>query len=871
MKRILLPVLFSVLLLTACGGGKKSLVIGVSQCSDDIWRSKLNDELSLAGRINDVELRFSSADDDSRRQMDQIRGFVKDGVDLLIVSPNQSHTITPAVEEAYDRGIPVILFDRKIDSRKYTAFIGADNVEIGRIMGRFIADYLDGKGKVVEIPGLEGSSPADDRHKGFAEALQQYPGISLVTAPYGGWLQEGGYNAMEEVLAHGIRPNAVFGQNDRMALGAREALGAPYDVAFFGVDALPDAGLQEVIDGVLTASYLYPTRGDLVMELAMNILGGKPYQRENLLESALVDSRNARILQLQEAEVATQRANVEHINARLDTFLLQYNTQRLVMWLVVGFSLLLIVIVVQTYWNYVKMRDLQRQLEESTAAKLNFFTQVSHDLRTPLTLVAGPLEHVMEGPLNPDQQKTLSLARRNVTVLQELVNNILDFRKMESGNMPLSVSRFDLPAAIREWMSGFSSTSRTLAYEGLDALTIEADMRLLERVLFNLLGNAVKHTAPDGHITVSVKQEGTSAILSIADDGEGVPQEKLPFIFDEFYKGSEAGTGTGIGLALVKAVAELHHGSVQVNSTLGEGTTFTLLVPLVQKGAKVSEGHDASAYTEQYVESFDKADTAREEAASRVSESDRPTILVVDDNADLRSFIGTILEGEYRILSACDGQEGLEKANRELPDLVVSDIMMPVMDGLEFCQALKGQLATSHIPVILLTAKSLEDQRAEGYDSGADAYISKPFSERVLLSRIGNLLKSRVLLKEHYLETGESAARPQENDFLSRFRALVREHLADEQLSVEQLGSELGLSRVQLYRKVKALTGYSPVELVRITRLKAAEQLLKTTDKTVAEVAYAVGFGTPSYFSKCYKELFGRLPGEDQLKSRKNG
>ena len=361
-----------------------------------------------------------------------------------------------------------------------------------------------------------------------------------------------------------------------------------------------------------------------------------------------------------------------------------------------------------------------------------------------------------------------------------------------------------------------------------------------------------------------MKQEGASAVLSVADDGEGIPPEKLPYIFEEFYKANESSNGTGIGLALIKAVAELHKGSVSVESTLGKGSTFTLRLPLVQKGASVSESKAASAYTERYEETYLREDSHKQEAASRVSESDRPTILVVDDNADLRRFIGTLLEGEYRILSACDGREALEKATRELPDLVVSDVMMPVMDGLELCKALKGQLATSHIPVILLTAKSLEDQRAEGYDSGADAYISKPFSERVLLSRIGNLLKSRILLKEHYLETGESAARPQENDFLSRFRALVREHLGDENLSVEQLGSELGLSRVQLYRKVKALTGYSPVELVRITRLKAAEQLLKTTDKTVAEVAYAVGFGTPSYFSKCYKELFGHVPGEER-------
>ena len=360
-----------------------------------------------------------------------------------------------------------------------------------------------------------------------------------------------------------------------------------------------------------------------------------------------------------------------------------------------------------------------------------------------------------------------------------------------------------------------------------------------------------------------MKREGQEAVLKVEDDGEGIPEDKLPYIFERFYQASESTTGTGIGLALVKAVAELHGGSVAVSSTLGKGTLFTFRIPLTQKGAQVEEGKEASAYTEHYKEVYTTDNTRRKEAAGRVTQpEDRPTILVVDDNADLRTFIGTLLEGEYRILTACNGEEGLEKASRELPDLVVSDVMMPVMSGLELCSALKGQLATSHIPVILLTAKSLEDQRAQGYDSGADAYISKPFSERVLLSRIGNLLKSRILLKEHYLETGESAARPQENDFLARFRAVVRENLADENLSVEQIGAALGLSRVQLYRKVKALTGYSPVELIRITRLKTAEQLLKSSVKTVAEIAYAVGFGTPSYFSKCFKELFGRQPGE---------
>ena len=411
-------------------------------------------------------------------------------------------------------------------------------------------------------------------------------------------------------------------------------------------------------------------------------------------------------------------------------------------------------------------------------------------------------------------------------------------------------------------MSGFDGISRTIRYDGTGSLEVEADMRLLECILFNLLGNSIKHTSPEGEITVSVQQEGADAILTVKDNGEGIPREKLPYIFDRFYQAGKHTSGTGIGLALVKGIAELHGGSVSVESAPGEGATFFIRIPIRHEGAEILESRDAAEFTERFQDVYRGADTSLEEAASSVTESDRPTILVVEDNSDLREFIGTLLQGEYRIIKASDGKEALDKATRELPDLVVSDVMMPVMDGLELCKALKGQFSTSHIPVILLTAKSLEEQRAEGYDSGADAYISKPFSEKVLLSRIGNLLKSRILLKEHYLETGESASRPQENDFLSRFRAKVQEHISDENLSVEQIGSEIGLSRVQLYRKVKALTGYSPVELVRITRLKAAAEMLKTTDKTISEIAYAVGFGTPSYFSKCFKELFGRQPGE---------
>lgn len=855
-----------VLLSWGCSPGRKSPVIGVSQCSNDIWRDKLNEELRVAGGFYGVEVQFTSADDDSEVQMEQIRTFVRDGVDLLIVSPNQTQSITAAVEEAFDAGIPVILFDRKINSDKYTAFMGADNTELGRVMGHYVADYLHGKGRVVEIMGLEGSSPAIERHQGFVEALQEYPGMQLVDSRYGGWVKEGGSAAMRQWQEEGLAFDAVFGQNDRMARGAWEVAGDK--LPYFGVDALPGPGngIEDVLNGVLVATYLYPTQGDRLMELAMDILNGSPFERENRLESALVDRQNARMMLMQEQEVTRQRENMNQMNSRLDATLKEVDTQRLVLILVIALAVVALLVGVLAYWSYLRIQELHRKLEESTEAKLSFFTQVSHEFRTPLTLISGPLEKVLASPLAPDQRKSLEIASRNADILRRFVGSILDFRKMESGKMPPHFTRFDLSAAVREWLGGFSEAAggRELVLDLPSECVIEADMRMLERILYNLVSNSLKHTREDGRISVKLRADGTRALLEVEDDGEGIPADKLPLIFDEFYQAG-TGAGTGIGLALVRGFVHLHKGDVKAESELGKGTRMLVRLPLSHPGEEIHDSVDAESYTESFEPLHAEEDSTQAEALERVSESESagPSVLIVDDNKDIRDFVASVLRKDYRVLTACNGKEALEKALRELPDLVVSDIMMPVMDGLDLCRQLKAETATSHIPVILLTAKSLDEQRAEGYDSGADAYIAKPFSEKVLLSRVSNLLRSREALKAHYLETGgsiQSSAR--EDDFLGKMRRIIREHLAEPELSVEWLGDQMGLSRVQLFRKVKALTGYSPVEVIRITRLKEARNLLQSSDKSVSEIAYAVGFSSPSYFSKCYKELFCTLPAE---------
>ena len=512
-KNILFPLLFLVLVWTGCLPRQKEIVIGISQCSEDIWRTKLNQELEASSYYyNHVKLRFMSADDDSEKQIAQIEKFVDDRVDLLIISPNQTHEITPAIESAYKAGIPVILFDRKIDSDKYTAFIGGDNTEIGRIMGGYIADMLGGKGKIVEIQGLEGSSPASERHNGFVEALSSYPEIEIVGSGYGDWLSDGGRDVMNTFLAQGLVFDAVFAQNDRMAKGARTALPDASDILFFGIDALPGNGLQDVLDGNFAASYIYPTRGDLVMDLAMNILSGRPYARENLLESALVNAHNARMVSMQEDEITAQQDKILRISTRLDSFLAQYNMQKLVLWMIIAVAALLLAVGALFALNWFntkrlnaelenrnrELQDVSVKLEESIAAKLDFFVSVSHDLRTPLTLISGPLDQVLKGSLNEEQKRSLTSVRKNVDILMRLVGNILDFRKIESGNMQPRMVRFNLAEAIQEWMSGFGDVAvgMDFSFSGPVSCMVEADMHLIERALFNLLSNAFKFTPP---------------------------------------------------------------------------------------------------------------------------------------------------------------------------------------------------------------------------------------------------------------------------------------------------------------------------------------------------------------------------------------
>lgn len=870
-----LYVVFLTLVFSACSDNNvKKYVIGVSQCSEDIWRDKLNNELVMSTYQHDnVTLKFASANDNDRLQKQQIEQFIKEGVNLLIVSPNQIHTISSVIDKAYDAGIPVILFDRKTDSRKYTAFIGADNYEAGHEIGYFIGQQLEGKGNIAEICGLQASSPAIERNRGFMDALKNYPDIKVVARGYGDWIKESGVTAMDSILVQSKEPfQYVFAQNDRMALGALQSIKKHKvkGIKIVGIDALPvpGGGMENVRDGNLEASYIYPTRGDSVMQLALNILEKKPYKRDNYLKGALVTKANANVLLMQNEEMNKQTARLNALHGKVDTYLVQYNHQKMYIVLFSIILLLLIGIMVYIYRTILMKRRIE---EEANKAKLQFFTNISHELRTPLTLIADPVNYIIhDDNLNSQQRSMLQIVQRNVLVLTQLVSEILDFRKVQNGKMELRLSDFNLAESMKQWIKLFSASAQkkhiAISMNAPDAVMLRADQDKIERICYNLLSNALKYTSEGGEISLMAKEEGGRVMISVADNGCGISSDELPYIFDRFYQAKNAGRGTGIGLAIVKAFTELHHGEVSATSIEGKGSTFTIHIPVRQKGEVTNQPTEK---IEQLVEPSSAEEVPNQ--ARHIDEliqpyqTDKPEVLIIDDNIDIRTYLRSVLSEKYNVSEAADGKAGLELARKIVPDIVLSDIMMPVMDGLAFCQQLKTDKAISHIPVILLTARSLDEQRAEGYEHGADAYLSKPFSLRLLLSRIDNLIESRKKLNQTWskgVEDDEIGNISNEIDksFLKQLRKIIQENLANSDLSVEQIGDEIGLSRVQLYRKVKALTGYSPVEIVRKARLTRARHLLQTTERTVSEVAYAVGFSTPSYFSKCYKDEFGENP-----------
>ena len=901
------------LVLWGCQNKQAIFRIGVSQCSDDEWRTQMNKEIQRESFFYPgVELDIRSANDSNLQQISDIEKFIDKGVDLIVVAPNEADAIAPIVEKAYNKGIPIVLVDRKINSDHYTAYIGADNYEIGRQIGSYIINRLKSGGNIVELTGLQGSTPARDRHRGMIDVLSTTPNIHIVATNDAGWLRKSAEQAFDSILNQQPHIDLVFAHNDQMALGAHDAAvrkGRAKEMLFVGVDALPGKGLgvEMVADSILDATFIYSTGGDRVIQVAMDILEGRSYSRENILSTALINRQNARIMQMQTRHIGELDEKIKKLNNQLDSYLMRYSAQRMFLYACIIIIILVGVLfffVLRAFWTKNQLnaelssqkrqleeqRDqliaLSRQLEDATHAKLAFFTNVSHDFRTPLTLITDPVEQLQQSNnLDEHERFLLNIVHKNVTVLLRLVNQVLDFRKFEDGKLKLRLSQFDLRTQLLEWADAF----RTLSFRKHIHFSIQtdndsnyivtADAEKLERIVYNLLSNAFKFTPENRSINVILSpfsKEGKNYLrLQVADTGVGMPAEHVQHIFDSFYKIDVHHAGSGIGLALVKAFVEMHHGIIHVDTTEGQGTCFTIEMPKHQIGdldpdttrnavlTNLKEGAILAA-----------AQETVQITNNNTPAEDKKTALVIDDNQDIRDYVRSILQDTYAIIEAANGQEGIQKAMKHIPDIIICDVMMPVMDGMECCRHLKSELQTSHIPIIMLTAYAADEQRIKGYECGADAYLAKPFCARLLTVRLRNLIDNRKRQQSFFTDGTNTLFQKApvadiDKGFLEKLYSLIDTHLSDPDLSVEELGEEIGLSRVQLYRKTKALCGYAPNELLRIARLKRAASLLASTDKTVAEITYEVGFSSPSYFTKCYKEYFGENPTE--FLKRKHG
>ncbi|MGD9991674.1 MAG: two-component regulator propeller domain-containing protein [Salinivirgaceae bacterium] len=542
--------------------------------------------------------------------------------------------------------------------------------------------------------------------------------------------------------------------------------------------------------------------------------------------------------------------------------------------------------------NQVKLELLEKDKEnELTQAKLRFFTNISHEFRTPITLIIGPMERMLsDASINKKYGKSLTMMFKNANRLLRLVNQLMDLRKSEGGNMRLRVERLDLIKFVEDIHYNFKEFAQQKKihfqlFTDVPELFMWFDPDKLDKILFNLLSNAFKFSAQNGEVSIFIciedKKQGPFVRIGVEDHGKGIPEKDKERIFERFFQTSNSGpfdtAGSGVGLSLTRSLVELHHGEINFESTEHKGTLFNVLLPLdetvysdEEKSAADQNGSAAFIHNLPLIsgEDLTKDEPQPDEITSR-----EYSILIVEDNYDLRNYIADELSDHYQVFKAENGREGLKKAIAEMPDLIIADVMMPEMDGLELCAKIKTNLVTNHIPVILLTARTSIEQRIEGIEHGADSYIPKPFHPSHLRARIKKLIELREVLKYKFsahFESKDSPSLEVEDLFLKKITDMIMKNIDDSELNIESLSRDIGISRGHLYRKIKLLTGKSPSEFVRLVRLNEAARLLVQNNKSVSEVSYQVGFNSPSYFTICFKEHFEVSPSEFAERSKLN-
>jgi signal transduction histidine kinase/DNA-binding response OmpR family regulator len=885
-------------LLNSCNsseGNKKEIIIGFSQCiNNDIWRKSMDHTMEVEASLHpEVKLRIYNADRNVKKQIHDVDEMIEQGMDVIIIAPYESDSIVPVIEKANTKGIPVIIIDRKVNTSNYTAFLGADNIEVGKLAGKHIASISNGHANVIEIDADLETSPGLERRMGFQQIVKQFPGIKVYSTESSDFGQsESNFSKLLDSV-----PNIgyVYSFSDLIAYRAWKIAkdkGLEKKIKFIGVDGLngPNGGIQFVKDGVLEGTVLYPTGGAEAFRLALRIINKEIVSKNNKLSTTLIDSLNADIMSSQFDKISLQQSDIEKQQSFIRDQDEKYSSQSNLLKVSVTLSILLFSLAVYSIYSRItisrKKKDLEKTNEKIISqrneiekhaeeirlideARLGFFMGLSHEFKTPLTLILGSVESLGSELKNKgvSVNKELNLMYNNSRRLLRLINQLLDYRKAEDKKFILRASKTNLFEFSKSIIYDFDREAKkrnidfTLVTNN-EEQEVYLDRNLMDKVYYNLLSNAFKFTPTNGKISISIKDDKSTNSVKICfkDSGIGIPEKELNEVFNAFYQGSNNyRNSSGIGLHLSKKFIELHHGSIEINSK--NGTEFIIKLPLgkehLQDDTIIKEHVSELVYQTDYLD-LEVLPTKKPK-----NNEDSYSVLYVEDNKELLDFVSHKLSMDYTIYTS-DGNNAIERILEIIPDIIICDLNLPNKNGFQISEALKKDLRTSHIPIIILTASDDQESYVKALDCGADVFLIKPFDLKVLKQSIKSLLFNREKLRFYYsnnivniVNNDEAGFGISEQDFLRKLNEYIGQNFHNSDYTVEDLARSLTISRVQLYRKVKAILGISVSDHINNIRLEKSKELLLKSKKNISEIAYAVGFSSPYYFSNVFKNKYG--------------
>ena len=908
--KLLFKIALLFLLISSCTSSisdKKKHLVGISQFAlENSDKKSMIEAMEIEAKFHkDIELLILDGKNSIDQQIEDIETLIENKVDVLIISPIAPKPLRASIQKAIKANISVIVLDRELEGVNYSSFIGANNFEIGENAAKYI-ESLNKPSKIVEIKGWAGTTPTFLRTEGFKSVINSNESLEVVGVVQDIYDNPGIQNSFRKFVETNQDFNFIYAHTDALAFQAYEVLKEfnlqdKIDIVGVGGFNGEQGGLDLVEKNILSSTVLYPTGGKEAIRIARKLLNKEDVQQEYLLPSLMVDETNVTVLKRQQSLIAEQQVDIDKQQSKLakqiQLFATQSNYLKFTLLLLglIGFLLFM------TYRSRKKIDKQRKLVEESNIlietqkkeieaiaedlrvtneATNNFFTGVSHDFKTPVSLIMSSTESLLERETGKKPQE-YALIHNNSKRLLRMINELLDFKRVESNKFRLQVMKTNIYDFLHSIFLDFEYEAENNKIDfkittNTKDTHLFIDQNLFDNIFFNLFSNAFKFTPIGGNISVDLKEEEKGVYISIKDSGIGIIESEKEKIFQQFFQGSNnKQTSSGVGLYLAKEYSKLHGGDVEVFSEEGKGAEFRLFIP---KGkSHFSEDQividaDIAKNDTIDIDAFEFEDAS----VKNINNEDQESLLIIEDNSDLRLFLKNKLSQFYKVYES-EGIDAVGKAFEIIPDIIISDVNLPEKNGFEITEILKNDERTSHIPTIILTALSSDQAHLKGLQSGVDMFLTKPFNLSVLYQSIQSLLYNRKKLQLFYkkqvpaisIEEAQvkkpkvvesKKTKSLDQNFLEKINTLIEKNIDDSTFTVEVLAEEIGISRVQLYRKVKAMLGISISDIIQEKRLEKSKSMLIDDNYSIADIAYSVGFSSPNYFSTAFKNKFGITP-----------